>query len=50
MGQVGGIKLYIAEKIIEDSIYQHVGITEPHYSLPPNIHDYSNTNHYVAIK
>lgn len=34
----------IAEKIVEDSIYQHVGITEPHYSLPPNTHDYSNTN------
>lgn len=50
MGQLGGIKLYIAEKIVEDSVYQHVGITEPHYSLPPNIRDYSNTNPFHSNK
>ena len=39
-----GIKLCVAEKTLNGSIYQHLDIKEPHYFLSPNTHDCTNTN------
>lgn len=43
-GEVRGIKLCVAKKTLNGSIYQHLGIKEPHYFPSPNTHDCTNTN------